>query len=87
MSVRLSRGAVSIEYRIDLVDSEDYCDVKFNPEDDSTFPTVKIDGCTVQIAELDGLIESLIKIRDDIRQLTRNDAGMPTGGQGTAASV
>ena len=84
MAGRIVRKRGSVEYRIEFSLSDDYIDVVYEPETADSYANIELSDVTVQVAEFDGLIESLIKIRDDIKNMIANDAESAIGGQGTA---
>lgn len=84
MAGRIVRRRGSVGYTIEFDLSDDFCHVTFEPETTDSFATVDLSQVTVQVAEFDGLINALIKIRDEIKDIIANDAESEIGGQRTA---
>lgn len=64
----------SVSYRLEFDLSDDNCVVIYESETDDQFATVTVGQVALRTTELDGLIDGLIKIRDEIKAYEANDA-------------
>lgn len=84
MAGRIERKRGAVEYSVQFDFSDDYISIVYEPETAGSYATVELSDVTVQVTEFDGLINALIKIRDDIKNMIANDAEPEIGGQRTA---
>lgn len=79
----VQRTTKRIEWNIVISSGEEF-NFAFEPETSDSFSTVEIPQVIVSAEDFDGMIDELVKIRDEIRRITQNDAGIATGSQRTA---
>lgn len=64
----------SVSYRIIFDLSDDHLDIAYESETSDQFATVSLGDVTIRASELDGLIDGLMKIRDEVKAYEANDA-------------
>lgn len=62
-----------VEWAIAFDNTDEIVSVKYTPETAQDFACVEISGADLRVTEIDGLIEQLARIRDEIKRIMANE--------------